>query len=368
MTGAPLATKLRKIIHCDCDCFYAAVETRDDPAIAGRPVAVGGWPDRRGVVATCNYEARRFGVHSAMPTSQALRLCPDLLVIRPNMEKYRVASQAILGIYRRYTDLIEPLSLDEAYLDVSDSQVARGSATLIAREIKERVHSEVGITVSAGVAPNKFLAKIASDWNKPDGLFVIRPEEVDALLAQLPVERIFGVGAVLAAKLRNAGMHTCAEVQQRSRPELRALCGRFGDRLYELARGVDPRVVSNARERKSLSIEETYVEDLRSLSDCRAQLDLLVERLVRASAKLEGDECIEALFVKIRFDDWTKTTAEHIAQAIDRKLLDTLLERAYARAGRAVRLLGVGARIGRNDAAAQMKLFDAELAPSDQPT
>jgi DNA polymerase-4 len=193
-------TPTRKIIHCDCDCFYASVEMRDDPSLRGRPLAVGGRPDQRGVVATCNYEARRFGIHSAMATAQAIKLCPDLLVIPPDMEKYRIASRQIMEIYRDYTELVEPLSLDEAYLDVTESPHCKGSATLIAQEIRQRIFETVGITASAGVAPNKFVAKIASDWNKPDGLFLVRPEEVDAFVAALPVKKLYGVGKVTAAK------------------------------------------------------------------------------------------------------------------------------------------------------------------------
>lgn len=193
MPNAPIQ---RKIIHFDADCFYAAVEMRDNPALRGIPLAVGGPADRRGVIATCNYEARAFGVRSAMPTRRALQLCPQLVIVLPDFARYKSASQAIFNIYREYSDLIEPLSLDEAYVDVSACSAHRGSATLIAREIRARVREETGLVVSAGVAPNKFLAKIASDWNKPDGLYVIRPQDVDAFVAQLPVEKLFGVRAV----------------------------------------------------------------------------------------------------------------------------------------------------------------------------
>ena len=183
----------RKIIHCDCDCFYAAVEVRDDPCLAGRPLAVGGRPERRGVVATCNYEARAFGIHSAMAMAQALRRCPDLVVLPPDFPRYRRVAEQIRTIFRDFTPLVEPLSLDEAFLDVSASPRHGGSATRIAEEIRARVRGEVGITVSAGVAPNKFLAKVASDWRKPDGLFVIPPTAVDAFVRALPVRRLFGV-------------------------------------------------------------------------------------------------------------------------------------------------------------------------------
>ena len=205
--------RMRKIIHCDCDCFYASVEMRDDPSLRNRPLAVGGRPDQRGVIATCNYEARRYGVHSAMSSALAMRKCPDLLILPTAMDKYRAASRQIMAIYRDHTPDVEPLSLDEAYLDVSGSERCQGSATLIAREIRQRVFDTVGVTVSAGVAPNKFIAKIASDWNKPDGLFVVRPHEIDAFVAALPVRKLHGVGKVTATRLDRLGIQTCAQLR-----------------------------------------------------------------------------------------------------------------------------------------------------------
>ena len=203
---------------------------RDNPALREVALAVGGRPDQRGVVATCNYEARRYGIHSAMATAQALKLCPDLVVIPPAMEKYRIASRQILAIYGDYTDLVEPLSLDEAYLDVSDSPHCKGSATLIAQEIRKRIFDTVGITASAGVAPNKFVAKIASDWNKPDGLWLVRPDEVDAFVAALPVKKLHGVGKVTAAKLNKLGVQTCADLRSWTLLELQHHFGSFGTR------------------------------------------------------------------------------------------------------------------------------------------
>jgi len=194
VTLTPSLTPQRKIIHCDCDSFYASVEMRDDPSLLQKAIAVGGSPDQRGVIATCNYKAREFGLHSAMPMSQALRACPDLVIIRPNMAKYKYESQRIQKIFLEFTDLVEPLSLDEAFLDVSNSDIERGSATLIAQKIRQRVREEVGITISAGIAPNKFLAKIASDWNKPDGQFTLVPEEIDAFMLALPVKENFWCG------------------------------------------------------------------------------------------------------------------------------------------------------------------------------
>ena len=207
------ASATRKIIHCDCDCFYAAVEMRDDPSLQNYPIAVGGKSDRRGVVATCNYKAREYGVRSAMPTGQALKLCPDLVVVPGTMAKYREASMKIRQIFYRYTDKVEPLSLDEAFLDVTDCTQCSGSATLIAEEIRRAIAEEVGVTASAGVASNKFLAKVASDLNKPDGQYVITPQNIAAFVQQLEVKRINGVGKVTNEKLSRLGVKTCGDLQ-----------------------------------------------------------------------------------------------------------------------------------------------------------
>ena len=352
----------RKVIHCDCDCFYAAIEERDDPTLKGRPLAVGGSADSRGVIATCNYEARAFGVHSAMPTREATRRCRDLIVIRPSMEKYRRASKEIFGIYRSYTPLVEPLSLDEAFLEVTGSLFHGGSATLIARAIKQRVREAVGITVSAGVAPNKFLAKIASDWDKPDGLTVILPDQVDTFVAALPVSRIFGVGAVTAGKLNAAGFHTCADVRVRSRQDLRQMFGSLGDRLYELARGEDQRSVEPDSQRKSLSTETTFNVDLQSLAACETELQKLIEDLKSQIPKLKNGDRIESVFVKIRFDDFRKTTVERRATAVHDTQLLAMLRTGVARHARPVRLLGVGVRVTRDDYLKQVPLFDAALS------
>jgi len=211
---------MKKIIHIDMDCFYAAVEIRDNPALADKPVAVGGLAEERGVLCTCNYIARKYKVRSAMATAYAKRLCPNLIVLPVNMNKYREVANVIHGIFREFTDLVEPLSLDEAYLDVSDSPFFQGSATLIAKAIREKIWDTVNLTASAGVAPNKFLAKIASGWNKPNGLFVVRPQDVDGFVQQLAVDELFGVGKVTAKKLHDLGLKTCLDLQKKSLPEL----------------------------------------------------------------------------------------------------------------------------------------------------
>ncbi|QBC33812.1 DNA polymerase IV [Pandoraea sp. XY-2] len=358
-----MSSSTRKIIHCDADCFYASVEMRDDPSLRGIPLAVGGQPDQRGVVATCNYEARAFGVRSAMPSAQALKLCPELRIIAPTMRRYQEASQRIMAIYRDYTDLVEPLSLDEAYLDVTHSERCDGSATLIAREIRARVAEEVGLTVSAGVAPNKFIAKIASDWRKPDGMFVVRPAEIDAFVAALPVERLFGVGKVTAEKLRALGVQSCGDLRSHSMADLAERFGVFGQRLYERCRGIDTRDVSPDRERKSISVETTYTRDLRTPADCEAALEPLLRQLSERIERARRSEplAIAKVFVKIRFADFSRTTAEAGALSVDAAQCRELLAEAVGRKRRPVRLMGVGVRLLEAQAARQLRLFDDEV-------
>jgi DNA polymerase-4 len=365
------AAPVRKIIHCDCDCFYASVEMRDDPSLRGRPLAVGGRPEHRGVIATCNYEARRFGIHSAMSSALAMRKCPELLILPPAMEKYRIASRQIMAIYRDYTADVEPLSLDEAYLDVTHASFCKGSATLMAVEIRERVRETVGVTVSAGVGPNKFVAKIASDWNKPDGLFVVRPSEVDAFVAELPVRKIFGVGKVTAAKLERLGIETCADLRQWALVDLHRHFGVFGRRLYELSRGVDHRAVEADQTRKSISVETTYVTDLHTLDECAAEVRRLAEQLDVRIKRADAAAAVRKLFVKIRFADFQRTTIEcpkgtasgaSMADETNVRMLVALLERGFVRRSRPVRLLGVGVRLEEDDVAksGQIPLFSDE--------
>lgn len=354
----------RKIIHCDCDCFFAAVETRDRPDLAGRPLAVGGRPERRGVVATCNYEARAFGIRSAMAMAQALRRCPELLILPPDFPRYRRAAEQVRAIFRQYTPLVEPLSLDEAYLDVSGSTRHGGSATRIAAEIRARVHREVGITVSAGVAPNKFLAKIASDWHKPDGLFVIPPDAVDGFVRALPVRRLFGVGAATAARLRRLGATTCEELRALPLALLGEHFGTFGHRLHELCRGIDERPVEPNRRRRSLSVETTFPSDLPGLADCLAALERLHAEFARRLQRLEPDYAVQARFVKLRFDDFTATTLER-RQPGDGGLAGyrELCAAAWRRRARPVRLLGLGVRLA-DRLASQEDLFEGPTAPA----
>lgn len=347
----------RKIIHIDMDCFYAAIEVRDNPRLRHRPVAVGGRPDKRGVISTCNYEARYYGVHSAMPSSQALRLCPDLELIPPRMEKYVAESHKIRDIFRRYTDVIEPLSLDEAYLDVSGSALFRGSATLIAEDIRHTIAQQLLLTASAGIAPNKFLAKIASEWRKPNGQFTVRPDEVDAFVLALPVQKLHGVGKVTATKLHELGIQTCADLRIWSLGDLLARFGSFGQQLYQLCRGIDERDVVVERVRKSLSVETTFDKDLPSVEACLAALPALHDELLGRFERGERERPVHKLYVKLKFSDFSQTTMETSARGPDLERAIQLVMEAYTRRDLPVRLLGLGLRFrDEGDASRQMEL------------
>jgi DNA polymerase-4 len=363
MSSLGLKETNRKIIHVDMDAFYASVELRDRPDLREKPVAVGGSPEGRGVITTANYVARKFGVRSAMPTSTALRLCPHLILIRPDFSKYKRDSKKVRAILERFSNDVEPLSLDEAYLDVTGSEHFGGSATKIAEEIRRLVKEEVGITCSAGVAPNKFLAKIASDINKPDGLKVIRPGEIEAFMKTLPVEKIWGVGKVTAGKLKEKGFHTCGDLQKKTLGELTAMFGSWGASLYDYARGVDERPVKYDRSRKSLSVEETYFKDLQTLDEMLEKLPELYEDWNERMRRADLAEKIRGISVKLKFHDFTTMTRERAHDGQYPKLADfrALLEEAHDQRPEAVRLIGIGARLEAatsiRSPAGQLKLF-----------
>ncbi|MBO6753758.1 DNA polymerase IV [Spongiibacter tropicus] len=348
---------MRKIIHCDCDCFYASVEMRDDPSLRGRPLAIGGASSRRGVIATCNYEARAYGVHSALPTAIAVQRCPDLILMPPNMAKYKAVAMQVREIFERYSDCIEPLSLDEAYLDVSESPHFQGSASRIAEAIRHEVKTEVGIGISAGVAPNKFLAKIASDWQKPDGLTVIRPDQVAAFVRDLPVSKIHGVGKVMAAKMSALGIESCEQLQAWSELALVERFGRFGRQLYGYARGEDQRQVKPERRRKSLSVERTFAADVVPGAEADAALVQLIEELQKRLGQVTGLPIVGA-FVKMKSREFRITTVDRrLPQGLDTACYAPLMQEAWARLESPVRLMGVGVRFAEEDEASQLSLF-----------
>jgi DNA polymerase-4 len=297
----------RKIIHVDMDAFYASVEQRDDPQLRGKPVIVA-WKGNRSVVCAASYEARRFGVHSAMPAVRAERLCPTAVFIAPDFTRYRAVSRSVREIFKRHTDLIEPLSLDEAYLDVSENKTGLPTATLVARTIREQIRQELNLTASAGVAPNKFLAKLASDWKKPDGLFVIQPTEIDAFLLPLPVGRLPGVGKVNEEKLAKLGIKTVGELRRLELSALEHEFGRYGVRLYELARGVDENEVVPDRPTQSISVEDTFEKDV-LLLETEPMIRHLAEKLWSASRK--ESRIARTVVLKLKTSEFKILTRSH---------------------------------------------------------
>jgi DNA polymerase-4 len=333
--------KARAIIHLDMDCFYAAIEVRDRPSLRGKPVGVGGARERRGVLTTCNYQARKFGVRSAMPTFMALQRCPNLIVLPTRFDVYRREAAIIRGILYQFTSIIEPLSLDEAYLDVSWHATAPAA---LAQEIRSAIFRTTKLTSSAGIGPNKLIAKIASEIHKPNGQFEVRPEQVADFMKDLPVRKIWGIGEKSERKLEELGVKTCGELQRFSRPELVNLFGKFGLELYDLSRGIDDRPVEPDRPRKSLSTEETFAADLTSLEQCEEKLEELFQDLMADLAQKESTREITKIFVKLKFNDFTRTTAERVGLAPTLQGFRSLLEEAFGRTGKPVRLIGVGVR------------------------
>ncbi len=339
------SSKSRKIIHIDMDCFYASVEMRENPALRGLPVAVGGATHERGVLSTCNYEARRYGLHSAMSTARALKKCPHLVLLPVNMALYRQVSMQIQQIFREYTELVEPLSLDEAYLDVTDCCSCQGSATWIAEEIRAKIFAKTKLTASAGVAPLKFLAKIASDQNKPDGIFVIEPHQVQDFVRNLPLSKIPNVGRVTTQKLASLGLLKCCDVQQVSKNLLLSQFGKIGEQIWQFSHGVDTRLVQPSKQRKSVAVEHTTFQDLTRLEQAQSLLVQLFEQLQQRLKQTCPDIPLQAFNkfgVKLKFDDFTQTTLEKTGLKLDLATFQLLLNQIWQRCqGRAVRLIGV---------------------------
>ena len=360
---------VRRILHCDMDCFYASVHMRDDPSLAGRPVVVGGDPSGRGVVAAASYEAREFGVHSAMPAAHARRLCPDAVFIRPDFRRYRAESEAIFRIYREATPLVQTVSLDEAYLDVTDHLSGGGSATAVAEGLRRRIRSERRLTVSVGIGPNKLVAKIASDFRKPDGLTVVPPERVPDFLAPLTVRRLQGVGPATEKTLSSMGVHTVADLRERSLDQLLARFGHWGRTLWERARGIDDRPVHTEGVRKSLSTEETFGADLRTLAEMDAVLDRMAHEVADGLQRRQLAACTVTL--KVRYPDFTTPTRSHTlpSPTSDPERLAAcareLLRRTEA-GRRPVRLLGLGAAGLLPARLEQPPLFDGPQQPGAQ--
>ncbi|WP_193156345.1 MULTISPECIES: DNA polymerase IV [Pseudoalteromonas] len=336
---------MKKFIHIDMDCFYAAVEMRDNPELANVPLAIGG-NSRRGVLSTANYLAREYGVRSAMSNYHAKQLCPDLVIVSGRMAVYKEASNQIREVFNHYTDLIEPLSLDEAYLDVTNSAACKGSATLIAQQIRADIYNATGLTASAGIAPIKFIAKIASDENKPNGQFVVLPNEVDGFLAQLPLGKIPGVGKVTLEKLNLKGLYTGKDVREKGVNWMQQHVGNFGVSLYQKCAGEYVGKVSTNRIRKSLSVEHTYEYNKNSLQECLEQLPKLLEELKVRLDKQQLQNRINKLSVKVKFANFVVTSADQAYHQLNTEIFTQLLTKAYQRGvQQPVRLLGLGVGI-----------------------
>jgi len=354
-----MSERIKKIIHVDMDCFYAAVEMRDNPNYRGKPMAVGGHEKQRGVISTCNYEARKFGVRSAMPTSRALQLCPQLLVVPGRMDVYKQVSRHIREIFTRYTSIIEPLSLDEAFLDVTDSPQCRGSATLIAEAIRRDIWNELQLTASAGIAPVKFLARVASDMNKPNGQYVIPPDKVQEEVDKLPLEKIPGVGKVSLEKLHQAGFFLCKDIKNSDYRELLLKFGRQGASLWNKSHGIDKREVITERERKSLGVERTFSENISTYDECWSVIEeKLFPELERRLIKASPDKAIIKQGIKLKFADFQLTTIEHIHPELEldyfKQLLSDILKRQQ---GREIRLLGLSVMLKPEDQTKQLSFF-----------
>ncbi len=356
-----MSDPLRRILHCDMDCFFAAVHMRDDPGLRGKPVVVGGDPSGRGVVAAASYEARAFGIHSAMPSAQAQRLCPQLIFLRSDFGRYRAESEKIFDIFRQFTPLIQTLSLDEAYLDVSEHLGPYGSATAVAEAIRRRIHEERGLTVSVGVAPNKLVAKIASDQDKPDGLTVVRPDQVVAFLAPLPVRRIHGVGPASERKLGEMDITTVAELAATPLDLLLLRFGHWGRTLWQYANGLDEREVKTDRQRKSIGTERTFRHNVRDIEEMEEILQKMTLEIVGGLEKRKISAC--TITVKVRYPDFTTLTRSHSfdgpTTSVERinNCAKDLLRRTEA-AKRSVRLLGLSAEGLVPAKLEQMTLFD----------
>jgi DNA polymerase-4 len=356
VTAAPL----RKIAHVDMDAFYASVEQRDNPELRGKPVVVA-WKGKRSVVCAASYEARRFGVRSAMPAITAERMCPDAIFIPPDFTRYKAVSQAVREIFQRHTDLIEPLSLDEAYLDVTENKMQLPTATRVAKMIREQIREELNLTASAGVAPNKFLAKIASDWKKPDGLFVIQPHEVQSFLLPLPVGRIPGVGKVTETRMKGVGIATVGDLYAMDAATLEHPFGRYGRRLYELARGIDHNPVVPNRSSKSISAEDTFEIDI-PLAETEPLVRKLAEKVWAASR--QNARMARTVVLKLKTKEFNTLTRSLTPPVMPTSLEEfasvalALCERVELGPGQLFRLVGVGLSNFQVEAESNSPLFE----------
>ncbi len=355
-------TNRQKIIHVDMDCFYAAVEIHDHPFLAGKPVGVGGV--KNGVLATCNYEARRYGLRSAMPTFKAKNLCPDLILLPSRMDRYRQVSKQIQGIFHRYTDCVEPLSLDEAYLDVGENTHFHGSATLIAQAIRQDIYRETGLTASAGIAPLKFLAKIASGLKKPNQQFTISPESMMTFIEALPLKSIPGVGRATGERLTKLGLNTCLDLKNFDYTQLIRLFGRHGEHLWNYSHGLDERPVIAHRPRKSVGAEKTFVPAITTLETAETLLPVLYERLLTRlpdSFSEKQKRQVQRISVKIKLDNFKLLRIERLQAGIELQFFRELLRKLWLKNKvKRIRLLGIQTRLPTTGHEHQYSLWQEE--------
>ncbi len=346
--------KIRKIIHIDMDYFFAQVELLDKPHLKDKPVAIGGISSKgRGVLSTCNYVAREFGVRSAMPSFIALQKCPNLIFLKSNYSKYSQISSQIFEIFKRYTDTVQVVSVDEAYLDVTDSPLFFNSATLIAIDIRRAIFEETGLTASAGVSFNKMLAKISSEINKPDGLFVIDPASAESIIPKFDVALINGVGKVTKARLNDSGIFTFADLEKYTKLDLINLMGSYGPTLYNFCRGIDSREVVTSRQRKSLSVERTFFEDLLDESELKHKLQMCFEEMMERLKK-HTERVVKTIFIKIKYSNFEQTTIEQGLETLTFDSFYSLFEQRFSQCKQKVRLLGLGVKFHSLDQEGQL--------------
>ncbi len=353
---------IRKIIHIDMDCFYASVEIRENPSLRGKPVAVGGKASNRGVLTTCNYEARKYGLHSAMSSQQALKKCPNLILVPVNMDLYKSISTQIHNIFKRYTNIIEPLSLDEAYLDVTACDKYHNSATWIAQAIRKDIYEELKLSASAGVAPLKFLAKIASDLNKPNGQFVIPPQDVESFIETLELKKIPGVGKVTHKKLLSLGFKTCGDIKKADKQIILKKFGKFGQKLWEYSNAIDTRKIEVHKKHKSIGVENTLLSDIDDIYDAYKILDELYEKLIfriKRNIKDKPLQDFKKLRIKLKFSDFTQKTLEKTTLGLTKECLKKLLEQIWEkREDKKIRLIGISVQVPEERNSKQVTLLD----------
>ena len=352
--------KKRKIIHIDMDSFFASIEIRDNPSLKNKPVAVGGKANERGVLTTCNYLARKYGLHSAMSSKRAIQLCKDLIILPVNIEKYRKESEEIFKIFKCYSSKIEPVSIDEAFLDVSESKYCHGNPEEMARQIRSCIKTDFGITASAGISSNKLIAKICSDWKKPDNQFSVNDDEIQRFIETVSLKSIPGIGKVNFKKCENLNMRTCSDMQKMSKDELANIFGSYGHTLFNLVRGIDNREIETNRVRKSVSVEDTFLSDLNDTKSCKQQLSLLYSKLIERcrSSSVNTDE-VREVFLKIKFNDFEIITRQKKCSSLELNEFNKLFDSNIVRIIKPIRLLGIGFRLGdKREDLSQFDIFN----------